>query len=113
MVGFAPKPKNGSKSTRSAISGRVSIILSIFNTGFAILGCRNTMIPILIPMTVAEKRAILNIYKCSNVRMVNICESHTSALGKLKDMGESLGVVMEADRPVGLFFLDNVLLKLI
>jgi osmoprotectant transport system ATP-binding protein len=36
-----------------------------------------------------------------------------SALGKLKDMGESLGVVMEADRPVGLFFLDNVLLKLI
>jgi len=35
------------------------------------------------------------------------------ALGKLKDMGESLGVVMEADRPVGLFFLDNVLLKLI
>lgn len=36
-----------------------------------------------------------------------------SALWKLKDMGESLGVVMEADRPVGLFFLDNVLLKLI
>lgn len=36
-----------------------------------------------------------------------------SALGKLKDMGESLGVVMEADRPFGLFFLDNVLLKLI
>jgi hypothetical protein len=84
MVGFAPKPKNGSKSTRSAISGRVSIILSIFNTGFAILGCRNTMIPILIPMTVAEKRAILNIYKCSNVRMVNICESHTSMICTMK-----------------------------
>lgn len=36
-----------------------------------------------------------------------------SALGILKDRGESLGVVMEADRPIGLFFLDNVLLKLI
>ncbi|MCL7475283.1 MAG: betaine/proline/choline family ABC transporter ATP-binding protein [Methanosarcinales archaeon] len=36
-----------------------------------------------------------------------------SALGKLKDSGESLGVVMEAERPIGLFFLDNVLMRLI
>ncbi|MDF1532442.1 MAG: betaine/proline/choline family ABC transporter ATP-binding protein [ANME-2 cluster archaeon] len=36
-----------------------------------------------------------------------------SALGKLKDSGESLGVVMEAERPIGLFFLNNVLMRLI
>ncbi|MBW6518577.1 MAG: betaine/proline/choline family ABC transporter ATP-binding protein [ANME-2 cluster archaeon] len=36
-----------------------------------------------------------------------------SALGKLKDQAESLGIVIEAGRPCGIFFLDKVLLKLI
>ncbi|MCL7412597.1 MAG: betaine/proline/choline family ABC transporter ATP-binding protein [ANME-2 cluster archaeon] len=36
-----------------------------------------------------------------------------SALEKLKDRGGSLGLVMEAERPSGLFFLNDVLLRLI
>ena len=36
-----------------------------------------------------------------------------SALGRLKDRCESLGVVMEANNLLGLFYLDNVILELI
>jgi hypothetical protein len=71
MVGSDPIPTRGMSNTNNAISGMVSTIFSTLRKGFAILGWKNMNIPILIPMTVAAKSAMLNIERCSTVRTVN------------------------------------------